>query len=247
MAITIRTAVLLVAGTGSRLKPLTNHVHKSLMSLGSESILHRMIRQLRACGIVRCILVTGYCEDAVKAAVASFDMPIQCVRNSDFANTQNSISLACCAELVSNEAIVKLDGDLVLDTEIIRRILKCDSPMVVGVDRSRRLDQEAMKAEIDERGRVINLGKSISIAKSQAESIGIEKLDANSTRLVMSKIEELRESGVIDRYYEDVYAELIRESGLVAKGLDIAGLRWTEVDTLEDLELARGLVASSLD
>jgi choline kinase len=206
-----------------------------------------MIRQLQECGIERFVLATGYCEEAVKAAMMPLSVPIEYSRNCSFADTQNSISLACCAELVRDEPIVKLDGDLVLDTEIIRRVLSDGSQMVVAVDRSRQLDQEAMKAEIDENGLIRDLGKAIPIAKSHAESIGIEKLDAKSSNSVMSRIQYLIANGVTDRYYEDVYADLIRDSNLVAKALDITGLGWTEVDTFEDLEVARKLVASSVN
>ena len=244
MIITIRTAVLLVAGIGSRLRPLTNSIPKALLPLGSESILQRLIRQLRACGIERFVLATGYHEEAVKTAMSPLGVPVEYCRNRDFAGTQNSVSFACCANSIRNEPIVKLDGDLVVDDKILERVLGNSSPMVVAVDSSRQLDQEAMKAEIDRNGYIRNFGKSISLAKSHAESIGIEKLDATSSGKVMSRIEELMAQGVTDKYYEDVYADLIQNSKLAAKAIDIAGLPWTEVDTFEDLILARQLVTS---
>ena len=244
MNITIRTAVLLVAGFGSRLRPLTDAIPKALVTLGRESILHRLIRQLQECGIVRFVLASGYCEEAVKAAVLRMGVTAEFCRNSEYATTQNSISFACCADAVRNEPIVKLDGDLVLDTEILRRVLSHSSQMMVAVDTSRNLDQEAMKAEVDENGLIRRFGKSIPLATASAESIGVEVLDGISNFTVMRHIESLISQGVTDRYYEDVYSELIRDSKLTAKALDVAGLRWTEVDTFDDLERARQLVAS---
>src|ERR1017187_3811300 len=111
MNITIRTAVLLVAGIGSRLRPLTDGVPKALASLGSESILQRLIRQLRECGIVRFVLATGYREEAVREAVSPLGVATEYCRNSEYANTQNSVSLACCASAIRDEPIIKLDGD----------------------------------------------------------------------------------------------------------------------------------------
>lgn len=236
---TIRTAVLLVAGTGSRLLPLTSKIPKALLQVGNESILQRLIRQLTDCGIERFVLATGYCEDALRAAIALLAVPVEYCRNGDFISTQNAVSLGCCAGAVRNEPFIKLDSDLVLDAEILDRLLGDSSPMVVAVDRSRVLDHEAMKAVIDADGLVQDFGKSIPIEMAHAESIGIEILDSQSGQTVFSRIETLVASGVRDRYYEDVYAELIRESKLAGKAIDIAGLKWTEVDTLEDLTRAR--------
>ena len=239
---TIRTAVLLVAGTGSRLLPLTSKIPKALIQVGNESILKRLIRQLTDCGIERFVLATGYCEGALRAALAELDVPIEYCRNSDFVGTQNAVSLGCCARVVRNEPFIKLDGDLVLDAEILDRLLGDSSPMIVAVDRSRVLDGEAMKAVIGADGLVHDFGKSIPIELAQAETLGIEILDAKSGQEVFSRIKTLVSGGVTDRYYEDVYAELIRESKLAAKAIDVSGLNWTEVDTVEDLERAQLLV-----
>jgi choline kinase len=247
MDVTIRTAVLLVAGIGSRLRPLTDGIPKALVSLGRESILQRLIRQLQECGVVRFVLATGYCEEAVREAVLPLGVSVEYCRNSDYADTQNSVSFACCADAVRDEPIIKLDGDLVLDVEILRRVLSGSSQMLVAVDSSRELDQEAMKAEVDDNGLIRRFGKSIPAAAASAESIGVEVLDVTSNHTVMQRIGSLIAQGVTNRYYEDVYSELIQDSKLTAKALDVAGLRWTEVDTLEDLQLARQLVASSGD
>ncbi len=242
MVASIRTAVLLVAGTGSRLKPLTDNIPKALVSLGSETILVRLIRQLQECGTSRFVLATGYRHEAVEAATMSLGVPIEYCRNDQYASTQNSVSLLKCAVATSGESIIKLDGDLVLDIEILRRVVADSSPMVVAVDTSRELDQEAMKVEMDSAGFIRDFGKSMSVAKARAESIGVERLDADSNHAVMSRIAELVSDGINDRYYEDVYAELILDGKLTAKAVDIAGRPWAEVDTFDDLGVARRIV-----
>lgn len=116
--------------------------------------------------------------------------------------------------------------------------------MVVAVDSSRCLDQEAMKVAIDAAGFISDFGKSMLLSKAQAESIGVEKLDAHCSQAVLSRIAELMEHGVTDRYYEDVYTELIHSAQLTAKAVDIAGLNWAEIDTVEDLHFARQWIES---
>jgi len=240
-----RTAVLLVAGTGSRLRPLTNDIPKALVSLGAETILHRMLRQLQQHGITRFVFATGYCEQAVRSATAALAAETVFCRNDDYESTQNSISLGRCASALRGESFVKLDGDLVVEDEILERVLSDMSAMTVAVDSSRHLDQESMKAEIDADGYIRDFGKTMPVARAKAESIGIERLDAACGEVVLSRIADLLQRGITNKYYEDVYAELIGEGLLAPQGLDIAPLAWSEVDTREDLELARALAASA--
>ena len=238
----LRTAVLLVAGTGSRLRPLTDGIPKSLVSLGNETILGRLIRQLEACGIEHFVLATGYCEAMLREQLSASRSRIDYCWNRDFAVSQNSVSLGQCAEAVTNESFIKLDGDLVLDSRIIERVIDDSSSMSVAIDTSRMLDSEAMKVQMGPYGSIINFGKSIPLHQAHAESVGIEKLDVHTAREVFSRIEVLRRSGIVNRYYEDVYADLIRESMIAPHAVDMSGFPWTEVDTFEDLNHARELV-----
>ena len=243
MSATIRTAVLLVAGTGSRLRPLTNNLPKALVPLGDESVLLRIVRQLRHHGISRFLFATGYCEGALRAAVAPLGIECEFCRNDDYASTQNSVSLGKCAEAIRGEPFVKLDGDLVVRDDVLDKLFADREPMSVAVDTSRKLDAEAMKAKIDSYGFICDFGKGLPIANAQAESIGIEKLDAQSGGLVLSRICSLMNQGTTDKYYEDVYADLIHEGLLHPKAVDVAGAAWSEIDTLDDLRLAKALVA----
>jgi choline kinase len=136
----IHSAVILVAGTGSRLRPLTDNVPKALVSLGEETILARMLRQLEACGIVHVVLATGFCEGALRAAIPPSRLSFDFCINPAYSTTQNAISLARCADAVAGESFVKLDGDLVLDQRILSRLIADPSPVSVGVDRTRILD-----------------------------------------------------------------------------------------------------------
>lgn len=240
----MRTAVLLVAGTGSRLRPLTNDIPKCLVPLGGESVLHRVIRQLRSRGISRFVFATGYREGALKAAVAPLQIECEFCRNDDYESTQNSVSLLRCGEVLRGESFVKLDGDLVVRDEILDRILSDRGSMSVAVDTSRALDEEAMKVEIDDGGFVRDFGKKLPQVRARAESIGIERLDAESGNLVFARIRSLVKEGQTDKYYEDVYAELVRNGQLRPKAVDVAGLGWSEVDTLDDLEEAKALIAN---
>ncbi len=239
----VEAAVILVAGVGSRLRPITDTRPKALAPVGEETILGRAVRLLLDFGVSRLILATGYREDAVRAALAGLASEVVYCPNERFDSTQNSVSLALCREAVGGRSFFKLDGDVVFDAELLERIAAPRSELSVGVDSSRKLDAEAMKVVVSG-GRVTRFGKGVPLAESHGESIGIERIEAAASGKLFGALDAQIAAGQTGLYYEDVYSQMIGRGELVAEVAEVSGLRWTEVDTFEDLETARRLFAS---
>jgi choline kinase len=238
----VEAAVILVAGVGSRLRPITDTKPKALAPVGEETILGRAVRLLLDFGISRLVLATGYREDAVRAALGGLAAEVRYCPNPRYDSTQNSVSLALCREAVDGRSFFKLDGDVVFDAELLERIAAPSAELAVGVDGARKLDAEAMKVVVA--GRTIQrFGKGVPLSESHGESIGIERIASAASDKIFSALDERIAAGITQLYYEDVYSELIAEGRLVAEVADVSGLRWTEVDTFEDLETARRLFA----
>jgi choline kinase len=236
----VEAAVILVAGIGSRLRPITDTRPKALAPVGDETILGRAARLLLDFGISRLILATGYREDAVRAAVVGLPCDVVFCPNPRFDSTQNSVSLALCRDAVAGRSFFKLDGDVVFDPEVLTRIAAPSAELSAGVDSRRKLDAEAMKVVV-EGGSIRRFGKAVPLSASHGESIGIERIAASASTKLFDALDARIASGVTDLYYEDVYSEMISRGELQAEVADVSGLRWTEVDTFEDLEAARRL------
>jgi len=241
---TTRLAVILVAGIGSRLRPLTDDRPKALVDVGGETILGRAVRLLRAHGVRRVVLATGYREDAVRDALGSMGVEAAFCPNPRFDSTQNSVSLALCAGAVGDEAFFKLDGDVVFRRDVLERLDSSPSPLAVAVDRTRRTDAEAMKFRVGDGARIVEFGKGISLDAAHGESIGIERVSAAARSTLFDALDHAVASGRTGLYYEDVYSELIAAGALEAEAVDVGDLPWTEVDDPVDLERARRLVAA---
>jgi choline kinase len=236
----VEAAVILVAGIGSRLRPITDTVPKALAPVGDETILGRAVRLLLDFGISRLVLATGYREEAVRAALAGLASEVVYCPNPRYDSTQNSVSLALCRDAVGGRSFFKLDGDVVFDPELLTRIAAPVAELSAGVDSSRKLDAEAMKVIVE--GRAIRrFGKDVPLAQSHGESIGIERIHGAASNKIFAAIDEQVRAGVTNLYYEDVYSQMIQHGQLSAEAADVSGLRWTEVDTFEDLETARRL------
>jgi choline kinase len=236
-------AVILAAGVGSRLRPLTDDRPKALVDVGGETILGRAIRLLLAHGVRELVIATGYRADAVERALAGTPVPVRYRCNPDYETTQNSVSLALCADAVRGRPFYKLDGDVVFHPEVLERLDAVDAPLAVAVDRRRALDAEAMKVEA-EGPRVRLLSKELDLARSTGESIGVERLDAGASASLFDALGARITQGRRDLYYESSYNDLISQ-GIEAGFADISELPWAEIDTAEDLETARAMLQDS--
>jgi choline kinase len=236
-------AVILVAGVGSRLRPLTDDRPKALVTVGRETILGRAVRLLVEHGVDSVVLATGYREDAVKAALAATPVRALYCLNERYDSTQNAVSLALCREAVAGRAFFKLDGDVIFRKSVLDRLAASDADIAVAVDRQRPLDAEAMKVEVRDGTRIARFGKGIALEQAAGETIGIERIAERAVEPLFAALDAAVGAGRTDLYYEDVYCDLVADGRLGAQAVDVGDLPWTEVDDAADLERARELVA----
>lgn len=239
-------AVILAAGIGSRLSPLTDDCPKSLLSVGGSAILERMIRNCLSCGISQFVLVLGYRADQVKQFVDKTFRGIRVtyVLNERYRETNTAYSLMLAGPAIGGAEFIKFDADVVFDTQILRQLIDNQLPNVLCIDRNIALADEEVKVIVDERLQVSEIGKSVDAELAMGESIGIEKISAVTGPLLFKELAEMMESGThAQSYYEAAYERLITKK-LPFHALDITGLNWTEIDTAEDFAAANAMFRS---
>jgi choline kinase len=234
--------VILVAGVGSRLRPLTDDRPKALVEVGQETMLGRAVRLLLDAGVGELILATGYREDAVRAAMAGCPVPVRYCRNDAFDRTQNSVSLWLCREAIGGRPFFKLDGDLLFRAEALQRLSRAPEGVAAAVDFRPGLGAEEMKVRASE-GRVLDFGKHLDPATASGESIGLERVSGVAVSRLFHALDRSVQAGETSLYYEDIYARLPAD-GVDLWAVDVSDLGWCEVDTPEDLDTARARVAS---
>lgn len=235
-------AVLLCAGVGSRLRPLTDDRPKSLVDVSGEPILLRAVRKLKDHGVRELVLATGYREDALRRALADCPIPVHFCPNEAYDRTQNSVSLLFCREAVAGRAFYLLDGDVLFHPEILTRLDAGEADLAVAVERRDDMGDEEMKVLVDG-DRVRAFGKGLDPRKSFGESIGIARIGEGAGSRLFDELARVHEAGTTNLYYEDVFAHLI-ETGHLVRAIDIGSCPWIEVDTPEDLARAEALVRS---
>jgi choline kinase len=245
-------ACILAAGIGQRLRPLTDDKPKALVEVGGKSFLDRLIAQLVAVGVTELIIATGHREDAVVRAVANAPIPVILRRNERFDSTQNSVSLHACADALlagGAQDTFKLDGDVIVDVDVFRRLLdtrrRTDAGLIAAVDRREGLGAEEMKVLLAPpregvADRIAAFGKGLDPRASAGESIGIELIAAHAVSTIVDALGRVVTAGETNLYYEDVYDRLLSSRGgpLEARATFVEDLPWTEVDTADDLARA---------
>src|SRR5689334_22343312 len=224
-----RVAVILAAGVGSRLRPLTDDRPKALVDVAGRSMLARAVDSLASHGVKRLVVATGYRAEALERALRDAPMEVVFAPNPAYETTQNSVSLALCREAVGGEGFLRLDGDVLFDSAVLGRLLAVDAPLVAAIDRRPGLDEEAMKVEVRPGSSdITRFGKGIPLAEAAGESIGIERISRDASGALFDALDRARADGEVGLYYEDVYSRLIAD-GLGARMVDVSDLTWCEV------------------
>jgi len=238
-------AIILSAGKSSRLKELTKNLPKACLSINEkDSILSRMLKILDRKGFDEALIVVGYAAEAVKEFALNIskdlkDLKISFIDNDDFENKDNIYSVHLISSLLDNQTLV-FNSDIVFDERIldiaVKRLKNAKSFLMI--DDSKSLVDEDMKVIVKNK-RIEQISKGLDNASSQGEYIGIMHINESDRAIYANMLKELIEAADLKRHYEYALNKVLDKIDLVAESTQ--AYEWTEIDTLEDLEKARGL------
>lgn len=236
-------AVILTAGVGSRIRPLTDNTPKPLLLINGKSILERMIDGILSVGIKEIIVITGYRANQIteflneKYPNVSFTF----IHNDKYKITNTGYSMLLTKEAVGKEDFIKFDGDVVFEKEVLKKLVTSDVPSALCIDTNINLEAEEVKVILDEKNQVQEVGKKLDPHLSTGESIGIEKIEKEAGKVFFAELEKLmQDEKNWQEYYDDTYTTLVAK-GVPFYAVDITGLDWVEIDTHEDFHRAEAI------
>ena len=241
---TANTAVLLAAGEGTRLHPYTLDRPKCLVEVAGRPLLDRALAALEAAGFDEVVIVTGYREDVLQGflagrAVHPQRLRVTCVRNPEYARTNNAYSLWSAREAVPG-GFVLLDGDLLFEPAVLTALLATAGEAALAVERRADLGDEEMKVLVGPDVSVAAVNKTMDPASAIGESIGVARFSATAARALWDRLGAQIEQGQRNVYYELAFEALIADGWRFEIG-DVTGLSCMEIDTPQDLEAAHRL------
>lgn len=231
-------AVILAAGSATRLRPLTEHLPKCLLEVAGRPILRRLLDHLAALGVTEVTIVLGYLGSKIRDAVQQWSPEIRVIftDNAEYASTNNGYSTLLAAPAASGHEFVLLDADIVCEREVIARVLRHEIPDCLGVRPSNSLGVEEMKIVLDAKGRVRECAKTVDPKTAIGESIGINRFSpAASTRFFAALEERVRGKGLVNEYNDSAVQQMIDEQGYELWPVDLGTLYCAEIDTPADL------------
>ena len=233
----VRTALLLAAGTGSRLSPLTDSTAKCLVGVSLIPILERLMRSLTAHRFSRLVVVVGHQAAAIQDYLGdhSHDMEISYLVNPLYQTTNNIYSL-WLARKVIDEPFLLVESDLVFDGSLLEEMLQPDR-----IALSQYLPwMNGTTVTLDGEGGVSAFClDALSCADAgHFKTVNIYSLSRDTWRAVGERLDRRIVAGQTGVYYESVFAEMVDDGSLTLEPVFFPAERWYEIDTLADLEAA---------
>lgn len=253
-----KKAIILAAGTASRLRPLTLHTPKCLLKVGERTLLQRSMDALISNGIREFVIVTGYLHEKIEDFVRQTygkNIHVCFIHNKDYETTNNIYSLWLARPEAEGEEVLLLDSDLLYDAQIVERVLKDKHENVLTLIRH-ELGEEEMKVVMDEKGVITEISKTCDPALAAGESLGIERMGGAYTSALYKELEVMmNEEHLENTFYELAFLRLIAKASTLTSPtaadlrfsvLDVTDLFSCELDTVEDFENAKQRIPAHL-
>lgn len=187
------------------------------------------------------VVLTGFAAAAVRRVCAG---RARCVHNPDFDRTNSLYSLALAEPAVAGRPLLLLNGDVVVDTALVARLLDAPYEDALLVDLDAPLDEEAMKVVVRD-GRVAAIDKGLDPAAADGENVGVVKFGARGARALFEAARALLGEGRANAWAPAAYARMLAHVPIAA--VPTAGLPWAEIDFPADVERAEREVIPRID
>ena len=235
-------AIVLSAGQGRRLLPLTEDFPKCLLPVnGERTMLSVQLDALARCGVDRATVVVGFGADRVERFLATHPVPGLTVETlfNPFHSTTDNLVTCWLARQAMRDDFLLLNGDTLFEDDLLRRVLDAPTaPVTVTVDHKAAYDDDDMKVSLDARGRLLAIGKDLPAATVGAESIGMIAFRESGAKIFVDGLERaIHEPVALRRWYLSVVNDLAQQTAV--ETVSVHGLWWCEIDSPADLAAAR--------
>lgn len=238
-------AIIIAGGESKRLRPATVNIPKTLLKVDEKIILEHILDAVRENGIRDVVILTGHGHDYVNGFAQLHNehypdtkLNIQYIEN--YADYGNIIALRAAKDLFETDSVI-INSDTIFHPDILKKLLASDEKFAMAIDDHKTLGEEEMKVLVDEDMHITRVHKSLDPAGAHGEYVGVLKFEqglhspiARSTEAMISEDPSV--------YYEDAIQHMIDNHDVKIKSISTDGLPVIEIDTHEELELARDVI-----
>ena len=230
--------IILAAGKGERLFPLTKNTPKPLIDLGNgETLLERQLQYLSKSNVIdEVIIVIGYLHEQIESKLKSYktELKIKTVYNPFYEISNNLITL-WLSKYEMNEDFLIANGDNIIASDVIRDLVnKTNEGIYVTICYRDKYSEEDMKVNLDPNKKILRVSKEIK--NGDAESVGLVKVSGEKFRKIYQDVlEELaRNKDYLNKFWLETF-NILANKGVEINSFEIDKDKWREVDFHFDL------------
>ena len=224
-------AVILAAGVGSRLKPVTGGKAKALVEIGGRPLILHQLEALADHGVGPVLVIVGYQADEVRMEIGD---RAETLVNERYAETNSLYSLWLARNWIKGPFVL-LNCDLFFDPEILDQVLE-EPGNVLAYDSTSSRGREQTKVAIKQR-RVVDLGKDLPASSARGESLGLLKFDEEGAKAIVRAADALVHDAGETAWVIEATRTICGQVPIY--GVNVAGCAWAEIDFPYDLDVAR--------
>jgi len=239
-------AIILAAGRGSRLLPLTTDLPKCLLPIGNTTVLGMQLDTLFATGVKTATVITGFNAHMVEAEInARKSGPKIKTLFNPFYQVADNLASCWMARKSMKRDFLLINGDTLFTPELLQTILAAPkSDIAVTIDQKGYYDGDDMKVTLNGT-RLTQIGKTLPLIETHGESIGMLRFMEAGPKIFRDELKRLmRTRDGTKSWFLSAIQELA-QSGQYINTINIKGADWSELDTPEDYEVCRQLFGNS--
>ena len=236
------TYIVLVAGQGKNLQPLTLSHPKTLYKLdGKTTVLQRLVRSIRKHDKeAEIVVVVGFMYKHIQKELE--DDNVKFAHNPFYSVTSSMGSLWFAKDYLQRENVTIVNGDIVASDKLIQDVVSqhTDYPYVL-LDSTHK---DANKYNVQVQGDLVCV-MSKNLTEFEGNYASITKLDAVSSRFLLEQLNQMVNDEMYNLFFEDALVQMIFQKNFELYYKDIKDYKWTEVDCVDDLLKARQIQVES--
>lgn len=233
-------ALILAAGTGSRLGKYTKDNTKCMLEVNGETLIKQTLEKLNNVGITKLILVVGYKKDNLISHVGTQykNIKIEYIENPIYNKTNNIYSLYLAKEKLAKDDTLLLESDLVFEESILIRLINDKRKSLAVVDKYKSW-MDGTSVTLDKEDHILNFFSKTSFkfqdVSEYYKTVNIYKFSKEfSNKIYIPFLEAYSKAMGDNEYYESVLRVLTILDRHELRALRLDGEKWYEIDDIQD-------------
>lgn len=244
-----RKAVILAAGMGTRLRPLTDSEHKCMTKVCGVPIIYHALDCLEKCGFSEVVIVVGYLKKQLESQIQNFhmNMKIRFAENDLYNQTNTAYSLKLGLDEIDNfDELYILEGDVFFDDVVLKRLITEKHPNATILEHYNP-ELDGTFATLNKEGFVVDWRHKSEqepgyTLTDKYKTVNLHRFSVAFVKeILIAENERLIESMGCNQPLEKTMRQIVSQDPMQIKGVILNKERWFEIDDLRDLEYAEQL------